>query len=182
MTIEMSIVNKPAISRAIAGFYAGMAVFVSAIFAIIFYFVLTEQPPNSILGLAVLFVVVLIVEAIMISLLISFYRTKYVVTETELILKAPRLIGGTKTILLETITSAERTLIPFGFRLFGASFYGGYYYFPGIGRAFMVITNFDDGVLVKAKNGNCIITPNNPDEFIKNILTVGGVATATPSF
>lgn len=175
----MSIVNTPKVSRAIAGFYAGMAVFVSAIFVTVFYFILTEQSPYSTLGIGVLILVVFIVEAIMISLLTSFYRTKYVLTETELILKAPRLIGGTRKISLNNITSAERTLIPFGFRLFGASFYGGYYYFPALGRAFMVITNFDDGVLVKAKSGNYIITPNSPDKFVK--MLTAGVPKATPS-
>jgi asparagine N-glycosylation enzyme membrane subunit Stt3 len=165
----MSIVNKPRVSRAISGFYAVTAAFVLAVFGVVFYFILTEEPPNSVLGIAVLVVVILFVEAIMISLLISLYRTRYVVTETELILKAPRLIGGTKRVPLDTIMLVERTLIPFGFRLFGASFYGGYYYFPGVGRSFMVITNFEDGVLVKAKNGAYIITPSNPCEFIEKI-------------
>jgi hypothetical protein len=165
----MGIVNKPRVSRAISGFYAVTAAFVLAVFGVVFYFILTEEPPNSILGIAVLVVVVLFVEAIMISLLISFHRTRYIVTGTELILKAPRLIGGRKRITLDTITSVERTLIPFGFRLFGASFYGGYYYFPGVGRTFMVITNFEDGVLIRTKNGTYIITPNNPGEFIEKI-------------
>ena len=63
----------------------------------------------------------------------------------------------------------QRTLIPFGFKLFGASFHGGYYYIPTVGRAFVAITNFSDGVLIKGTNGNYVITPSNPDNFIKSV-------------
>ena len=165
----MSIINKPEVSKSIAGFYAGTVVFVSVVFGVVFYFIFTEEPPSSLVGIVVLVCVVILVEGIMLWLLASLYRTKYILTETELVLQAPRLIGGTKRIPLETITSMERTLIPFGFRLFGASFYGGHYYIPGIGRAYMVTTNFDDGVLIKAANGTYVITPSNPDNFITNI-------------
>jgi len=105
----------------------------------------------------------------MLLILASIYSTKYILTDNELVLKASKLIGGSKRVPLITIDSVERTLIPFGFRLFGASFYGGYYYFPGIGKAFMFITNFRDGVLIKAKYGNYVITPRNPENFMENI-------------
>jgi len=51
----------------------------------------------------------------------------------------------------------------------GASFHGGHYYLPSLGRAFMVITNYRDGVLMKAENGNYVITPSNPENFIADI-------------
>jgi hypothetical protein len=54
-------------------------------------------------------------------------------------------------------------------RLFGASFYGGYYYFPSIGKTFVVMTNFNDGVLIKTKKGNYVITPSRPGDFITDI-------------
>jgi hypothetical protein len=54
-------------------------------------------------------------------------------------------------------------------RFFGATGYGVYYSFPNIGKTFAVITNFRDGVLVKTKQGNFLITPKNPDDFIKSI-------------
>ena len=113
-----------------------------------------------------LVVIAPIVEGLVLA---SLYRTRYVLTDSELVLQAPKLIGGSKRIPLETVESVQRTLIPFGFRLFGASFYGGYYYFPGVGRAFMVITNYRDGVLIKAANGNYVITPSNPDDFIESV-------------
>jgi len=33
----------------------------------------------------------------------------------------------------------------------------------------MVITNFRDGVLIKAQHGNYVITPRKPENFIENI-------------
>ena len=165
----MGVVNKPEVSRTIAGFYGGMAVFLAVLFGVIFYFIYAEAPEGSLVGLIVLAVVAPIVEGLMFWVLASLYRTRYVVTDSELVLEASSLIGGNKRIPLETIESVQRTLIPFGFRLFGASFYGGYYYFPGVGRAFMVITNYRDGVLIKAANGNYVITPSNPDDFIESV-------------
>ena len=167
----MGVVNKPEVSRAIVGFYAGMAVFLAVLFGVVFFFIYTEQPEGSLFGIVVLATTTVIVEGLLLWLLASIRRARYVLTESELVLEAPRLIGGSKKIPLEIIESVQRTLIPFGFRLFGASFYGGYYYFPSVGRAFMVITNFRDGVLIKTKNGNYVITPSNPDEFIEKIKT-----------
>src|SRR3990170_974270 len=165
----MGMVNKPDVSRIIVGFYVGMTVFVSVVFGIVFYFIFTEAPPDSLLATAILVPVIILVETVMFLAIASIYRTRYVVTNDELIIKTSSIIGGSKTIPLNTITSAERTLIPFGVRLFGASFHGGYYYLPSLGRAFMVITNYRDGVLIKAKNGNYVITPSNPENFIREI-------------
>ena len=161
--------NKPEVSRVIVGFYVGMTVFVSVVFGIVFYFVYTEAPPNSVVAMAVLVPVIILVEGLMLWAVASIYRTRYVLTDSELVVETSRLIGGSKRIPLETIQSLQRTLIPFGIKLFGASFHGGYYYIPSIGRAFMVITNYRDGILIKATNGNYVITPNNPDNFIKTI-------------
>jgi hypothetical protein len=165
----MGVVNKPEVSRTIVGFYAGMAVFLAVMFGVIFYFIFTEAPEGGFVGLIVLAVVAPVVEGLMLWVLASLYRIRYVIMDGELVLEASSLIGGTKKISLETITSAQRTLIPFGFRLFGASFHGGHYYIPSIGRAFVAITNFRDGVLIKTTNGNCVITPNNPENFIQSI-------------
>ena len=165
----MGVVNKPEVSRTIVGFYAGMAVFLAVLFGVIFYFIYTEAPEGSFVGLIVLAVIAPIVEGLMLWVLASLYRTRYVIMDGELVLEASSLIGGNKRIPLETIESVQRTLIPFGFRLFGASFHGGHYYIPSIGRAFIAITNFRDGILIKAANGNYLITPSNPDDFIAKI-------------
>jgi hypothetical protein len=163
----MGVVNKPDVSRIIVGFYVGMTVFVSVVFGVVFYFVYTEVPPNSVVAMAVLVPVIILVEGVMLWAVASIYRTRYVLTDTELVIAASRLIGGTKRIPLESIESAKRTLIPFGIKLVGASFHGGHYYIPSIGRAFIAITNFKDGILIKATNGNYVITPSNPENFIQ---------------
>jgi len=168
----MSTVNKPEVSRVIVGFYVGMTVFVSVVFGIVFYFIFTESPPNSLVAMAILVPVIILVEAVMLGAVASIYRTRYILTDSELILETSSLIGGSKTIPLETIQSMQRTLIPFGIKLLGASFHGGYYYLPSLGRAFMVITNYRDGVLIKAQNGIYVITPSNPEELIEKINTM----------
>ena len=161
----MSVVNKPEVSGSLRWFYNATAVLLAALGAFFAYLSLQTR----IVGLAVGLVIVVAVEIIIISIAVSMYRTEYTLAQHELIIKASVFVGGTKRIPLETIESIERTLIPFGIRLFGATGYGGYYYFPNIGRTFMVITNFRDGVLIKAKQGNYLITPMNPDEFIESV-------------
>ena len=168
MLVAMSIVNKPEISKWLAGFYGGTAVFVAVVVGAAFYFSYQASAVTA-AGAVVLIFVLGFVEGVMIWLAVSIHRTTYILTDNELVLKAPRLIGGNKRIPLETIESIQRTLIPFGVRLFGASFYGGYYYFPNVGKAFMVITNFKDGVLIKAQHGNYVITPRKPEDFIESI-------------
>ena len=186
MLVAMSIVNKPEISKWLAGFYGGTAVFVLVVVGIALYFpsvqTSTTRGPAPLELIVVLIVVLGFVEGIMMWLAASIYRTRYILTDNELILKAPKLIGGSKKIPLETIASIQRTLIPFGFRLFGASFYGGYYYFPNVGKAFMVITNFRDGVLIKAEHGNYVMTPRDPNNFIESIEKMKAQATMKTSY
>jgi hypothetical protein len=162
----VNVVNTPRVSRFIAGTYAGLAVFIAAIIA--FFAYASFFTPFGIVGLAAT-AVLTFVEAIMLLILTSILKTRYVLTDETLFIRANRLIGGNKHIHLREITSVERTLMPVGLRLFGASFYGGYYRIPGLGRAFMVITNFTDGVLIKTKSDNYVITPEKPEDFIRAI-------------
>jgi hypothetical protein len=161
----MSIINKPEVSGPLAWFYSATAVLIAALGVFITYLYLETQKIGLIIGL----LVIVVVEIIIISIIVSMHRTEYALAQHELTMRASVFIGGTKRVYLETLESAERTLIPFGIRLFGATGYGGYYYFPNIGRTFMVITNFRDGVLIKTKQGNYLITPRDPDEFIEFI-------------
>jgi hypothetical protein len=62
-------------------------------------------------------------------------------------------------------------MIPFGVRLFDASFHGGYYHIPSLGRAFLTITNFQDGILIRTNHGNYVITPSNLLDFKKAMET-----------
>lgn len=160
--------NKPDVSKTIAWSYGGIAIFIAAM---IVGFVLAGIFTPMQAGGIVVAVVLVFVEAIMLLILRSLYTTKFVLTEHEIILKTTRLIGGNKTIALKDVESVEETLIPFGIRLFGASFHGGYYQIPNLGRAFLAITNFHDGLLIRTKKGSYIITPRNPVEFKEAIET-----------
>ena len=110
---------------------------------------------------------VAIAEAIMLLILRSLYTTRYILSDNELKIKNTKLIGGVKIVPLNTIESVEKTLVPFGIKLFGASFHGGYYDIPNLGRVFLAITNYSDGLLIKSRQGNYIITPKDPSEFKK---------------
>ena len=164
------IINKPDVSRVVTGFYAGMAVFIFILGTVITYNLYLHAALTEVITTIIALVFVFAaIEAVILSILAAIYGTKYILTEQELIVTASRFIGGTRRIPLETIKSAERTLIPFGFRLLGASFYGGYYYFPTLRRTFMVITNFKDGVLIRTERENYIITPKDPESFVEII-------------
>jgi len=163
------IVNKPEVSKAIACSYGGLCIFIAAI-AVGFALAGIFTPMQA--GGIVSAIVLVIVEAITLLILRSLYTTRYILTDREIVLKTTRLIGGTKKIVLEDVESVEKTLIPFGVRLFGASFHGGYCEVPNLGRAFLAITNFNDGVLIKTKERNYIITPKSPAEF-KNAIDKG---------
>ncbi|MGQ9460573.1 MAG: PH domain-containing protein [Candidatus Bathyarchaeaceae archaeon] len=158
----MDVVNRPRVSKFIAGLYVGLVVFIAAL--TIFFTYASFFTPMGILGLTAV-VVLIFVEAIILLILISIYRTKYILTDKELVIKTSRLIGGGKRVNLRDMVHVEKTLIPFGIRLFGTSFHGGYYQIPGLGRAFTAIINFNDGILIKTKHGNYIITPQNPENF-----------------
>jgi hypothetical protein len=147
-------------------FYVATTAVVAALGLIFTYLYFQAPQIGGIIGL----IVIVAIEIIMVSLVTSIYRTRYTLTQKELAIKASILIGGTKRIPLETIESAERTLIPFGIRLFGASGYGGYWYFPNLGRAFVAMTNFKDGVFIRTQHGNYLITPKNPENFIESLM------------
>jgi hypothetical protein len=154
----LDVVNEAEVSKAVVWLYGCLVVLIAAL--MVFFAFAGFFTPMGVTGIAAL-IVLAFVEAVMLFILGSLYRTRYVLTDEELVIKTTRLIGGGKRISLNTIESLEETLIPFGVRLFGASFHGGYYQVPGLGRAFLAITNFHDGLLIKTKNGNYIITPKD---------------------
>jgi hypothetical protein len=144
-----------------------MTAVVAALGLLFVYLYLQTPQIGGLIGL----IIIVAVGTILVSLVTSIYGTRYTLTPKELVIKASIFIGGTKRVPLETIESAERTLIPFGIRLFGASGYGGYFYFPNIGRAFVAITNFKDGVLIRTQHGIYLITPKTPESFIESLMT-----------
>lgn len=95
----MSIVNKPDISRLVAWVYGGVALFILILGVVLLsYPSLQTSGAKGITATIILAVAFSLVEAVMIWILISIYGTRYVLTEHELILRATRLIGGSKRI------------------------------------------------------------------------------------
>ncbi len=159
----MSITNKPEVSKSTALAYGILFVFVLVI-AVFFFYAAFFTLMEFVVGI-VASAVSTFVALIMLLILASLYRTRYILTDEDLIIKTTILIGGSKTIPLRTVRSVEKILMPFGIKLFGASFHGGYYHIPGLGRAFLTITNFKDGLLIKTDRRNYVITPGIPLGF-----------------
>jgi hypothetical protein len=149
--------------------YIGFAVFVACL-ALVFIYLAFSTPAGTVL-LGGSFVLLVLIEPLFLLLLRSLHNTMYILCEDELVIDTSVLIGGGKKIRLGDVESVDKTLYPFGFKLFGASFHGGYYSIPGLGRAFIAVTNLDDGVLLRTRQGNYIISPSNPEEFIESIKT-----------
>jgi len=163
----LSVVNEPEVSKTIAWSY-GLAVVAIAAFMLFCAFAGFFTPMET--GGIAVSILLFFIATIMLLLLRSLYRTRYVLTDEKLVIKTSKLIGGNKKIALKSINSIETTFIPHGVRLFGASF-GGYYRVPGLGSTFLAITNFHDGLLIKTKNRNYIITPKNRMDFKEAIET-----------
>lgn len=76
-------------------------------------------------------------------------------------------VFGRHRIEFKDIREARRSAIPAGVRIFGASLLGGYYYFPGIGTAWVSMGNFSDGVLIGTSGRkHFLITPEDPEKFV----------------
>ena len=162
----MRLENRPRVSRSIVALYGSLTAVVVGIG--IFVSFLAYRTGQTV-AMAVALPVLSAVAVVLVVVLCSLLRTAYVVSDGRLLIRVSRIVSGPKVVELSKIRSVRRVLIPFGIRLFGASFHGGYYYVPGLGRAFMAITNFSDGVLIETEDGRYIITPSNPDEFIKAV-------------
>ena len=159
----MSVINKPEVSKTTALVYWILVLFILTI-TVFFFYAAFFTPMGVIFGI-VASIVSAFVGVIMLMILVSLYRTRYILTDDELIIKTTILIGGSKTIPLKSVKSVEKILIPFGIRLFGASFHGGYYHIPGLGRTFLTMTNFRDGLIIKTDRRNYVITPSKPLDF-----------------
>ncbi len=100
-------------------------------------------------------------------ILYKIYKMNYELINDRLIIYGA---FNKNTIHIHTIEKIKLSAIPLGIRIFGGSYVGGRYYLPGIGRAWVAMTNFKDGVLIKTRDQeNYIITPQNPQEFINDI-------------
>ncbi len=163
----MKTVNKPRVSKSILRFYQGLTAFIAILILVFAY--TAFYTPAGITMLGVSFILLVLILPLFIMLVRSINNTRYILLDEELLIDTSSIIGGSKRIPYEEIESVERTLIPWGWKLWGASFHGGYYRIPGLGKAFLAITNMGDGVLIKTKSMNYIISPREPDDFIDSL-------------
>lgn len=164
----LRIVNKPEVSTYVKWCYQVLVIFIATL--MVFFTYASLFTPMCSLGIIAL-IGTASVETIMLLILRSLHKTRYVLTERNLHIETTKLIGGERRIPLEEVQSVEKTLIPLGIKLFGASFHGGYYNIPGLGKAFLAITNFKDGLLIKTQKRSYIITPKDPIRFKDAIET-----------
>ena len=153
-------VFTPRFSGWIIGLYGAILVFLGVILLGIPLFVEMDALTRSIFVSTFLLVTLVIV--------IVLYRAKTMKFTVEKGQLTIRGIFTTHRLKLSDIKSAEKTPALFGIRLMGASFLGGLYHLPGIGKTWVAMGNFDDGVLLRTKkNRHFFITPQNPMQFIK---------------
>jgi len=160
-------VNKPRVSRSILRFYQGLTLFIATL-SLVFIYIAFYTPAGMVM-LGASFILLVLIMPLFIMLIRSINSTRYILLDKELLIDTSSIIGGSKRIPLEEIESVERTLIPFGLKVWGASFHGGRYRIPGLGRAFLAISNMSDGVLIRTQSMNYIISPREPDDFIDSL-------------
>ena len=158
------IIFKSKVSKWISGLYWAILIFLAVMFIGVPFLSAMKYFEK------VIFIITfLVVFLIIIFTLYKAYRLSFIISKDKLI------IGGLlkrHELDFKEIKEVKKIPIPFGFRLFGASFLGGRYYLPGVGNATVAMSNFDDGVLISKKSGyNYVITPLDPMKFIDILKT-----------
>ena len=162
MNSNNDIIFKSKVSKWIAGLYL-----VIMIFLVIMFLVIPFVVPMTFLEKIIFVTIYVIIFLIFIFTLYRAYRLIFIISKDKLIIGC---LVKKHVIMYSDIKEVKKTLIPLGFRLFGASLLGGRYYFPGVGNASVAMSNFDDGVLITTKNGyNFLITPMEPLRFIDSL-------------
>jgi hypothetical protein len=160
-------VNVPKVSKPILRSYQALTIVTALLILFLTYLALFT--PVGIIMIGASFILLIFILPLFLMVVRSINNTRYVLYDEELVIDTHSIIGGRKKISYKEIMSVERTLIPIGLKLWGASFHGGYYRIPGLGKAYLAITNMNDGVLIKTKSMNYIISPIEPDDFINSI-------------
>jgi hypothetical protein len=160
-------INKPRVSKSILRFYQGLTAFIAILILATAYTAFFTPAGLAMLGAS--FILLVLIMPLFIMVIRSINNTKYILLDEELLIDTSSIIGGSKRIPYEEIESVERTLIPIGWKVWGASFHGGYYRVPRLGKAYLAITNMGDGVLIRTQSMNYIISPREPDDFIDSL-------------
>jgi len=157
----MKTINKPKISRWIGGSYIILTIFISVLFIAIALGTDVSSHPH----LQIFFFSMTVFIALLLGITtFGLYKTKYVIQNGFLYSWSPFAIIKIK---INDIKKVERTTIPFHFRV-GASLYSGRFYIPSLGWTKAIITNLSDGMLITTKDKKYyLITPSNPDRFVK---------------
>jgi len=151
---------KSKMSKWIAGLYWGILIFLIVLFVIIPLIV-----PMPLLEKGVFVATFVIVSIVIFYALWKGYTMRFVICNGRIEIYG---VFWKSILKLSNIEDIKKVPIPFGYRLFGASLLGGIYYLPGVGKASVAMTNFVDGVLITTRQKqNYVITPENPQEFIK---------------
>ena len=153
---------KSNVSKWIAGFYL-----VTILFLIILTIAIPLFTPMTTLEKSVFIIMFIIITLIIASILLKAYKLRFTIGSEKVTISG---LMKQEDILVSDITDIKKIPIPFGFRLYGASFLGGRYYMPGIGKVSVAMSNFKDGVLITTKKDqNFLITPSNPMDFVEKL-------------
>jgi hypothetical protein len=162
MKINNEKIFKSKISKWIAGLY-----FATLVFLVIMLIGIPLIAPMTFFEKSVFVIIFFVIILIIAFITFKAYKLSFIISTDSFIING---ILKKHNIIFSDIKEIKKIPIPFGFRLFGASFLGGKYYFPGIGKASVAMSNFDDGVLITTKKeNNFIITPKNPLRFIDDL-------------
>jgi hypothetical protein len=150
------------VSKWIAGLYWSTLVFL-----VIMFIGIPLLSPMPLIEKLIFILVFSFVILVIAFTLYRAYRLRFITSVDRIIIHG---LWKKHEIEFSDIADIKKIPIPFGFRLFGASLLGGWYYFPGVGKAIVAMSNFNDGVLISTKQGrHFVITPSNPMEFIDSI-------------
>jgi len=148
-------VNKPEIAPWLIAIYAGPLLLT----LLIFFF-------NDFLIANLL---ALLIAIVMVVHLIFIFKTRYHLIGNLLYFRS---LYGSKTINLKEVKRIDRVkykeMVPL-IRYFGSSMYAGYHWHPEHKKVFMCIVNTKDLILIDTKERQYLISPSNPEEFIKKI-------------
>lgn len=155
-------INKPRISKWIGGMYEMFTLLITILYIAI---LLGTKIGFASLSYQILFSgVMLLVLFIIAFMTVSFYRTRYVISDGVLHSWSPFAVINLR---LNEIKEVRRTMVPIHMRV-GASLYSGRFYVPGLGWTRSIITNLTDGLIITTKgNRHYLITPSDPDKFAK---------------
>ncbi|MBU1148738.1 PH domain-containing protein, partial [Patescibacteria group bacterium] len=141
-------------SKGILALYWAIPIFMVALMIFVPFFSDEEMSRAEKMAFWVIFGALTIWFLIMIY---RIYHMRYLINNGELTIYGPFFKIKLR---LSDITEIKRAPLPAGTRLWGSSFVGGRYYIPVIGKTWMAMTNFQDGVLINTeKGGHYFITP-----------------------